>query len=231
VPIQRPIPLPPADLTAAVPPACRQEYAELFNAINATMVGTTGFRFWHLLLWVPMVLFWAVGGFMLVIWGIQRAQFAGLAAIGKHADTFFARKPVRRVTPCGRASCSAPVRLLTRVPGIFIVIIYQGLSYAVIEGKVGGGGPNRGPRTPATATVLRVFLPGTAWQAVPIVQAEVTRTSAAATSVLSASGTADTIQLLRQLAELKDTGVLTDEEFQREKAKLLEAGGGSKHHP
>ena len=56
------------------------------------MADTTGFRLWHVLLWVPMIAFWAVGGFVLALWGIKRSQAAGLASIGNHAGPFFASK-------------------------------------------------------------------------------------------------------------------------------------------
>lgn len=41
-----------------------------------------------------------------------------------------------------------------------------------------------------------------------------------------ASGAPSTIEQLKQLGELRDSGVLTPEEFEREKQKLL-AGGGA----
>jgi hypothetical protein len=47
----------------------------------------------------------------------------------------------------------------------------------------------------------------------------------AATTTPAAAGPS-TIEQLKQLGELRDSGVLTPEEFEREKQKLLAGGGG-----
>ncbi len=49
---------------------------------------------------------------------------------------------------------------------------------------------------------------------------------APAAAPAAASGVPSTIEQLKQLGELRDSGVLTAEEFEREKQKLL-AGGGA----
>jgi hypothetical protein len=48
----------------------------------------------------------------------------------------------------------------------------------------------------------------------------------AAAAPSATAGAPSTIEQLKQLGELRDSGVLTPEEFEREKQKLLAGGGG-----
>merc|ERR1711972_907441 len=75
----------------------QEEYGDLFAKVNASLRSASGFRARHIAIWVPMVAFWVVGGFMLMIWGRERAKNLAVAAIGTHMDPFCKAKDIKYV--------------------------------------------------------------------------------------------------------------------------------------
>ncbi|CAD7925556.1 unnamed protein product [Amoebophrya sp. A25] len=73
----------PADIRRLMAPV---ESVKMFERINASLRDATGFRPWHIVLWIPMFVFWPIGCFMLLIWGIELARNLTVAAVGKHID-------------------------------------------------------------------------------------------------------------------------------------------------
>ena len=55
----------------------------LFQSLTRQLHEELSFHAWHLLLWVPMIAFWAAGGFFIMLWGIWRARWASIAIVGE----------------------------------------------------------------------------------------------------------------------------------------------------
>ena len=69
------------------------EYGTLLREMSEANAEAVKFRYFHALLWIPMIAFWAIGGFCIMIWGIKTMECLGRAAAGDVAAKFFARKP------------------------------------------------------------------------------------------------------------------------------------------
>ena len=70
------------------PYVTREAFSALFFEISADLERELACKCWHALLWLPMLAFWIFGGFMLMIWGIERAKWAAIAAIGRKVGPF-----------------------------------------------------------------------------------------------------------------------------------------------
>ena len=75
------------------PHMTRQEYEQLFRTISATTAEQVKPPCIVHLLWVPMIAFWLLGGFMIVLWAAKHAEYTCNGAVGQHATPFFASKP------------------------------------------------------------------------------------------------------------------------------------------
>jgi hypothetical protein len=64
----------------------RQEFGEAFININNMIRATTGFRYWHLIFYPACLLFWPLGGFMLMVWGVERTKSQHITAIGTYME-------------------------------------------------------------------------------------------------------------------------------------------------
>ena len=107
----------PAELSPFMTPA---EFEAVFTELGRRNAAELGCKCWHILLWIPMILFWPIGGFCIMLIGIERHKWHSIAIAGevldpacKKAGITFAVIPLQ---PGGKRHPGSPVMVRLILP-------------------------------------------------------------------------------------------------------------------